>query len=259
MWPKEHGAYGQLAFPLATAFAVAGITWPAFLTGAAAVASFLAYEPWLVLVGRRGPRASRDQDARATAWLAVSGTAAMTAGAVAVWLSPPDTRWAFVLPALPAALFGLALAREQEKSVMGEIAAAAALSMVAAPTALAAGASFDVAVAIGGAFALVSVASTLGVRVVVLRVRGGGDHAAVRLTRWLFVIVSACVTVGLTAAAASSMLPWVTLSASAPGVAVAALLVFRPPPPTRLRTVGWTLVSTSALAALMLIAGLRVP
>jgi hypothetical protein len=259
MWPKEHGVYGQLAFPLVTAWAVAGITWPALLTGAAAVAGFLAYEPWLVLVGRRGPRVSRDQDARATAWLAVSGTATLTAGAAAVWLSPPDTRWAFMLPVLPAALFGLALARKQERSALGEIAAAAAFSTVAAPTALAAGAALDVAVSIGGAFTLVSLASTLGVRVVVLKVRGGGNHAAVRLTRGLFVIVSAAVTTGLAVAAAASMLPWVTLFASVPGVAVAAILAFRPPPPTRLRTVGWTLVSAFALAAMMLIAGLRVP
>jgi uncharacterized membrane protein YdjX (TVP38/TMEM64 family) len=45
MWPKEHGAYGQLAFPLVTAFAVAGIPPAAALTALAAVAAFVAHEP----------------------------------------------------------------------------------------------------------------------------------------------------------------------------------------------------------------------
>ncbi len=54
--PKEHGAYGQMAFPLATAFAVAGMNAPALLIGVAVLAGSLAHEPVLVLLGMRGTR-----------------------------------------------------------------------------------------------------------------------------------------------------------------------------------------------------------
>jgi hypothetical protein len=42
----------------------------------------------------------------------------------------------------------------------------------------------------------------------------------------------------------------------APGLAMSLLLAVRPPAPTRLRTVGWTLVSISALTAAILVATL---
>jgi len=74
MWPKEHGAYGQLVFPLATAFAIAGATAPALLTAIAVTAAFLAHEPLIVLLGRRGVRARRDHFRRAAIWLTASGT-----------------------------------------------------------------------------------------------------------------------------------------------------------------------------------------
>jgi len=49
MFPKEHGAYGQLLFPLATSLLVAGVTGAALLTAVAACAAFLSHEPLLVL------------------------------------------------------------------------------------------------------------------------------------------------------------------------------------------------------------------
>jgi hypothetical protein len=42
----------------------------------------------------------------------------------------------------------------------------------------------------------------------------------------------------------------------APGLAMSLLLAARPPAPTRLRTVGWTLVSVSGLTAAILVATL---
>ena len=59
--PREHGAYGQLAFPLITSFLVAGVSTVSLLIAASVVAGFLAHEPLLVLVGRRGARAQRQQ------------------------------------------------------------------------------------------------------------------------------------------------------------------------------------------------------
>lgn len=60
LWPKEHGAYGQAAFPLLAAFGVAGPSPAGVLLAVAVAAGFLAHEPAVILLGRRGPRARRE-------------------------------------------------------------------------------------------------------------------------------------------------------------------------------------------------------
>ena len=257
MWPKEHGAYGQLAFPLITGLAVGGVTFPVMLTMVAAVAAFLSFEPALVLLGHRGPRARRDHGRRAVAWLAAVGSVAVAAGAAAVWLAPSHVRWSFALPLGGAAAFAAAVLAHREKSAGGEIIAAAAFASIAMPIGLTAAVPTAVAVSVTSAFALLSGASTLGVRVVILRVRGGGDPRAVQRTRRLQATLGAAAVATLAVAASRDMLPWIPLLAVAPGLAVATVLALRPPPPARLRTVGWTLLATSAVASAVLVVGLR--
>lgn len=256
MLPREHGAYGQLAFPLGTALVVAGATFPGVLIAVSAVAGFLAHEPLLVALGRRGARARRDHASRAVVWLLTTGTIALAAGSVALWMAPAGTRWSFLVPLLPTALLAGALISDREKTTVGEITAATAFSCVAVPVCLVAGAAVSTAFAVAIAFASLFAGSTLGVRVVILKVRGGGDPDQVRAARRLLLILTVCVSVGLVTAAMSAVLPWTTLLAIVPGFIVAAALALRPPASTHLRTVGWTLVSTSTAAALILMAAL---
>ena len=68
--------------------------------------------------------------------------------------------------------------------------------------------------------------------------------------------IATLIVAGLAVAAAAGLLPWTTLMAVSPGVVVALALALRPPAASRLRTVGWTLVSASAATAIMLIVGL---
>jgi hypothetical protein len=67
--PKEHGAYGQIAVPLITAFLVAGVSTTGLLIATAVSAGFLAHEPASVLTGARGTRAKRDLRQPALRWL----------------------------------------------------------------------------------------------------------------------------------------------------------------------------------------------
>ena len=67
--PREHGAYGQLVFPLVTAFGVAGLSSGGLLLATAVIAAFLAHEPAAVRFGQRGVRASREDGAGAARWL----------------------------------------------------------------------------------------------------------------------------------------------------------------------------------------------
>ena len=257
MWPKEHGAYGQLAFPLVTGFAVAGVNGAALLIAVAAVAGFLSHEPLLIVLGHRGSRPQRVQHRKAILWLIATGLLAAMTGIAAVLQTRSSARWIFALPLIPAIVYGIALKNHAEKTTVGEVVAAFAFSLIAVPLCVAAGASIGAGLAVGLSFAALSAASTLGVRVVILRVRAGGDPHAVTTTRWLLAGVVISMMTALLLLASWARLPWITLAAIVPGLLVSLVLGFRPPSPVRLRSVGWTLLSTSAIAMVLLVVGLR--
>ena len=256
MWPKEHGAYGQLAFPLGTAFAVAGIPAAAALTALAAVAAFVAHEPVLVLLGRRGARARRNQGSQAARWLAACAIIGVTAGAAALWVAPAYARWAFWVPLVPVSVVDVALATGREKSTLGEVAVALAFSAIAIPVSVVAGSTPATAVSISAAFGILFAASTLSVRVVILKVRGGGNPRAVRVTRTILFVLSASAALAMSVAVTAAYTSAAMAVAVIPGLVLSLALAARPPAPARLRTVGWALVSTSAFTAVVLIAAL---
>jgi hypothetical protein len=249
MWPKEHGAYGQAAFPLVTAFLAGGVSAGGLLIAVAAVASFLGHEPAAVLLGGRGPRAARDQRAHALRWLACAAAVALAAGIGAVLTMPPSARWSLGVPLAPAILLALATVRGREKTWLGETATALAFSGAAVPVSLAAGAPVATGLSVAIPFALLFVASTLAVRVVILRVRAGGNARAAAATRHatLALVVGGSITIG--AAVAFGLLPASILIAAAPGLLTASAVAMYPPAPNRLRGLGWTLVAVSAATA----------
>jgi hypothetical protein len=254
MLPKEHGAYGQIAFPLVTALIVVGWSAGPLLTAASVVALFLAHEPLVVLLGERGPRARNLLAVRAWLSLHVALAAATAAGILAIDSTPPQLRWAFLVPIVPAVAMFNSTLRGREKGAVGETWAALASAAAGFAVCAAAGRPMTGA-AIALAFAMLFVVSTLAVRVVILRTRAGGDVRAARATRMAaFAAVAAGAAIAL-AAASIGGLPWVEVVASAPGVAFAGWLAMRPPAPKKLKKVGWTLVGMSALTSVLLIAG----
>jgi hypothetical protein len=112
-------------------------------------------------------------------------------------------------------------------------------------------------VSIALAFGLTSVLATWAVRAVILAVRGGGSPGALRKARLAVVSLSLVAAGGFAVAIRGGLLPAATLAASSPGVLVGLALVLRPPHPSRLRAIGWSLVLTSALVSSLLVAGLR--
>jgi hypothetical protein len=253
MFPKEHGVYGQLIFPLVTSLLVAGVTAPALLTALAAGAAFMSHEPALVLLGRRGARAARETGQQALVWWSVSIAAAVLAAGLALWLAPHAERWAFAYPVLPAVVLATMFATNREKGSIGELAVAAACSSLAIPICRLAGATAAVSFAVALAFLAVFLTSTLAVRVVILKVRGGGNIAAVRATQGAFFVVVGAMLIGLTMAAVRGALPWAPLLAVVPSWLVTTSVAVHPPPPTCLKQIGWTLMATSLAATLILV------
>lgn len=251
MFPREHGAYGQISFPLLTAFAAAGVSGAGLLIAVAAGAAFLAHEPGAILLGQRGARAKRDQGKVAAGWLEACGVIGLIAGATALLAMPAAVRWSIAVPIVPALYLTRAFVAGREKSWGGEVAAALAFAGTAVPVCLTAGASLTTAAAVAVPFALLFISSTLAVRVVILRVRGGGDPRAAAATRLAAFILGGAAAAGLALAESAGVLPAGILLAAAPGLITASAVAARPPSPARLRTLGWTLVAVSVVTAVI--------
>jgi hypothetical protein len=258
MLPKEHGAYGQLLFPMVTAFAVAGVSPVSGVAAAAMTAGFLAHEPLLVWLGRRGSRAKREDGRRAMVFLLVEGAIALGGWLTAALAVPPGDRWAFVVPVVAAVALMLAVLAGREKSTTGELVAAAAFSLSALPLCVAAGAQPATGLAITTAFGLVFSASTLAVRAVILRVRAGGNPRAANRARMAALCVAVAGTTALALAGVGTLWARIVLVAAVPGLLVTVWLALAPPPPAKLRRVGWGLVAASAATGVIVGVGLTV-
>lgn len=249
--PKEHGAYGQMAFPLVTALGVAGVTPAAMLAAVAIVAGFLAHEPALVLLGLRGPRARRELGPAALPWLALLGAITTVGGISALLLTPSACRWTFALPLAPSLLVMAAIAKREEKSGHAEIAVALTFALAAVPLCVAGGGTLRQAAAIAVPFALIFVAGTLAVRTLILRVRGGGNPGAMRATRAAALIFIVCGVAATAMAIRSGWIPSSALVAAGPGLVLAAAVALTSPSPKHLKTIGWLLVGASTIAAIV--------
>lgn len=250
--PQEHGAWGQLAMPLATALAIGRPTVAAVALALAVVAAFLAHEPALVLLGQRGRRIREADGARARVWLAATGGLAAVAAAIGIAFAPAPARLALALPVILAAAVLVLVLRRAEHTAGGEIVVAATFASAGLAIALAAGAPAEHAVAAGVAWLLAFAAATLAVHVMLERARSKGTRDPGRRHAALAALLAA-VGAGLSLAGLPYALPLAIL----PTVALSAVVCLARFSPKRLRELGWALVGSSTLTLAILVAGLR--
>lgn len=251
MLPREHGAYGQLLFPLATVLIIGRRTPSALLLAAAAVLAFLAHEPLLVLLGRRGLRAARDDRRRALEWFAWTAIGATILGAAAFVKAPPGIAIARAasLPAALICLLAVAIYFDREHTTAGEALAAIALPSMALPVARAATVESTVALTCAAVFAAAFVAATLCVHAVIARTRKPPAVAA----RIAGAAAAAGSIAALAAMAALNLVSIVAPIAVLPICLVSLIVALAAPSARRLRAIGWTLIATTLLAAALLI------
>jgi hypothetical protein len=251
--PREHGAYGQLAFPLATALAIGRPTPGAIALAVAGVAAFLVHESLLVFIGQRGSRAAREQRPEALRTLLALGALAAIAGVSAVVTLNPLARWALTLPAVLTLQLGVAVFSNRERTIAGEMLAAATLTSLAVPVALGSGVTVRTAFTVFVVFALIFFVATTTVHAILERGGRGGETprrlVAGLLTFSALLILVALVRIGFVQPVA----PWAALPVSV----LALFLAAHPPSPRHLRIVGWTLVTVTAATSIVLIAALR--
>jgi hypothetical protein len=248
--PREHGAYGQLGLPLATALAMGrpGLSAVAMTVGAVAV--FLAHEPILVVTGQRGSRALREVGPRAKRRIAALGTLALVAGGVGLYLAPRAALTSAVVPLALAMVLAPFIARGEEKSTTGELLAAATLSGAGVPVAIASGVPVATAWSAWGAWCLAMATSTLAVRSVIAHAKGGQS--------WARRVAPPVVALGLCfALAATKVLDLAAAVGAAPMLALSLALAASPPSPRSLKRVGWALVGASVALAVCLAVSAR--
>jgi len=252
MMPREHGAYGQLLLPLATAMAVGRPTLAAAAIAACALAAFVAHEPALVLLGRRGGRARREQGAAARRWLIASGGLAIVTGAAAVLLMAAPDRRLLAAPLAIASIALVVLLRGRERTTTGEIVVSAAFASVSLPAAVASGASPAAALTCAASFAAAFAAATVSVRAVIAHARGPS-----RRQRAIAVVTAALLMIAIGALTAGRVTLPAALWAASPACVVALVLAAVVPPPRYLRQIGWALVAATAVTGGILVASIR--
>lgn len=249
LFPREHGAYGQLGFPLATALLAGAPTPAALLLVAAFIGAFIAYEPALVLLGQRGPRARRELGSAAARTFAWTGTIAIVGGVAGAWLMPAPVRWTVLAPAAFALATIPLIVQRAQKTAAGELHVALTLASCALPVGAAAGMRPQEAAGLWFVLTLGFWAATLAVRAIIARQRRE-PTALLRAGALLLAAASPWIA---TAIAGKFLLhPWLWI-ATLPLSGLATVLAAFPPPARRLREAGWALIAASAIATAILV------
>jgi hypothetical protein len=250
LWPKEHGAYAQLAFPLASGLAMGGAAVPSLALAAAAIALFLAAEPLEVLVGARGARAHDALSGAARRQLAALGAIGAAGGIAAIVSAPQATRMWIVVPGLLGVLLGALVLARRVKTLGGEIAAVAAFASLHLPLAAWGGAS---GAALRGpvlVWAGVFASATFAVHALKARHKGRSPVLVGAATALAALVLVWAVAVALGGGDARRF-GWAAIAPAAAALYVAAGRVH----PRHLKRVGWTLVLADLLALGIMLAG----
>lgn len=250
--PREHGAYGQLGVPLVAGLALATPTLTALGLAIGAVATFLAHEPLLILIGQRGARARRHDGPRAAKRLRILAGIAILCGGLGLVGAPTIVRIGAIPPIVLGVVVGWFVWRKEEKTTLGEVVAAMALSGAAFPVALASGIDVFDAALVWFVWTISFGIATVSVRAVIARAKDEGP---------LPVMLAYVVTVGalvssvglalihqLPSAVAIALLPFELLGL---GVLIADVHT------KHLRRVGWGLVASSLLTGVFVVTMFR--
>lgn len=252
--PKEHGTYGEVLFPLATALLLGNRATAAWAAALAALAGYLGHEAFAVVLGQRGARARREGGRPAILSLALFGGVAV-AGLVTAWIVADwRTRLWLVLPLVLSVLaVGVAWAG-RERSTGGESLAGAALASWGVPVAIAGGVPPGAACATWAVWVVSFVASTLAVRGVIAK-NTRRNPRPLQLASILVCIVAMVVAAAATFVTGVSRVQRVLCLV--PTVTSVVFLLVAEIPARRLRAVGWTLIVASAVTMVVLVLAFR--
>lgn len=250
LWPREHGAYAQLGVAALCGLAL-GHGFRGACQALLTVLLFLASEPVLVLLGRRGPAYRGAAQVRAALRLLILGSLSLLM-ALWAWAGAPAGHLASLLPPalLGSILFALFLAK-LERTAAGEVLAAWTFATAAGAVALLGGAGAHRANLLVLFLAAQSTLATAIVHLHILALKkgGSGPRNLAALASLLLMLVA--VVGGL-----RLHMPRFGYLAFLPITLTGLWMRFAPPGPRQLKRVGWLATAAAlaggALAVLML-------
>jgi YwiC-like protein len=250
--PREHGAYGELLLPLASALAIGRPGAAAIAFTLAALLAFLAHEPLLLVLGQRGARVGATYGAGATRVLVGLGGLAAAAGIAGIAWTPAAARPATLVPAALGAAVLVLVWRRHERTLAGELTVAAALSSCSLAVAAAGGVPLAAALGCWITWLLAFAVVNVTVRALIERwkTRGVVDRRP-----------AAAATAGAAIGAATlgvvhDLLAPAALVALLPTALTALALTIAPVAPRQLRASGWALVAATGATAASLAFGM---
>ena len=252
LWPREHGAYAEVFFPLGTALALGRPTLPSVALCVAIITAFLAHEPALILLGARGGALQREAGARARAQGSWLGVASLAAGALGLAVAAPAVLWstAALLPVVGVAVALTLSARE--KSLPGETLIGLLLAFAAVPVSLGAGSSLRVALQAATAWSVVFLIGTATVHALLARKKRGAIAPSRAMLALCALLSAAAVFCALSDNGRWPM-------AATPMLLVSAAALLFGLPPKRLKLLGWAMLFAHLATAVALCGSLRVP
>lgn len=260
MVPREHGAYAELLFPIATVLLGGSPTTTTWLFAIAAIAAFLANEPLLVLFGQRGTRMQREDSDRAKRALLVFALVAIGTGVAGLLITTRPVQYSVIGPLLLGVVLVMLAIQGLERTMFGEALAAATLSSIAIPLGLSAGLGLGVSLAIAAIWALNSLMGTAVVRLTVARTKAktDEDRKRVRLKRTLLILVCLLVLGAGAGALFGSRTGSLIMAAAIPVALVVLGMAIFPPTARRLRLLGWSLVAANLCSLIAVVTTLKI-
>lgn len=139
MLPREHGAYAEIGFPLLGALIAGTPSVGSICLTLATLAAFLAHEPLLVLLGRRGPRALEALQTRARRRLLILALFTVLSGVAGLVMAPASVWVVVVVLATLTLPLSRLIVHKREKTLFGESLVVVMFSGAGAMVALAGG------------------------------------------------------------------------------------------------------------------------
>ena len=260
MVPREHGAYAELLFPIASVFLGGAPTTSTWLLALGAIGAFLANEPLLVLFGQRGTRMQREESDRAKRALLIFSLVALGTGIAGLLLASRQVQYAVAAPLLLGVVLVMLAIQGLERSMFGEGLAAATLSSIAIPLGLSAGLGLTASLAVALIWLTTSLLGTAVVRLTVARTKARGDEelGRVRFKRGSLILVClVAISVGVAVPYGTRVGLWI-LAAAVPVAIVVLVVAALQPTARRLRLMGWSLVAANLCSLIAVVTTLKI-
>jgi hypothetical protein len=202
----------------------------------------------------------REESDRAKRALLVFLLVAFCAGVAGLLLATVAVQYAVGMPLLLGGGLIMLAMQGLERSMAGEVLAAATLSSIAIPLGLSSGLGLAPTLAVALIWLVASLLGTAAVRLTVARTKAKSDEALARtrFKRLLLILVClAVIVVGVAAPYGSRIGLWV-LAAAVPVAVVVLTMAILQPTARRLRLMGWTLIAANLCSLIAVVTTLKI-